>query len=75
MLEKFKKTAKEVAGKLKKVDAQEAEQIQKQGMTVAQKAKLIQEQAKQGKPELKKVVEAKEESKKFLGIFKRATKK
>jgi hypothetical protein len=74
MFEKFKKSAKEVAGKLKKVDAQEAEQIQQQALTVAQKARLLQEQAKQGKPELKKVVEAKEESKKFLGIFKRATK-
>lgn len=74
MFEKFKKLTKEVAGKLEKVDTQEAEQIQQQALTVAQKARLLQEQAKQGKPELKKVIETKEESKKFLGIFKRATK-
>jgi hypothetical protein len=74
MFQKIRKLTGEFFGKLKKIDAKEAEQLQGQAEIVAEKAKTVQKQIKEKDVELKDVVEAKNESKKFLDIFKRSTK-
>jgi hypothetical protein len=74
MFKKIRKFTKEFVGKLKKIDSEEAEQLQGQAEVVAEKAKTVQKQIKEKDVELKDVVKTKEASKKFLDIFKRSTK-
>jgi chaperonin cofactor prefoldin len=74
MFQKIRKLTGEFFGKLKKIDVKEAEQLQDQAEVVAEKIKTVQKQIKEKDVELKDVVEAKNESKKFLDVFKRSTK-
>ena len=75
MFEKFKAKTKEIINKLKRVDVDEAKDLERQGKEAVAKTKVVTTQLKETKKvDAKDARDAAKEGKKFLGIFGKATK-
>jgi N-acetylmuramic acid 6-phosphate (MurNAc-6-P) etherase len=75
VFEKIKAGAKEVVSKVRKIDSKDAQELQGQAEKTVKKAKVVKKEIKQKEVKVATLIETKDEGKKFLGIFKKSTKK